>query len=189
MPETEAPPEGTEGAPPEGTEGTQETQPPADLGDAGKQAIDRMKSERNDARKEAKALQAKLEEIQRSSMTDQEKAIDEAKATARADALAEVGSKIAAAEFKAAAAGRLDDAQMTTLLSGLDLKAFLDDSGDVDPAKVKTFVDTVAPAVEETEPPPGDLLAGLDLGQGSRGTPGLGSTQLERDLRRTLGIS
>lgn len=188
MPDTEAPPEGTEGAPPEGTEGTEETQPPADLGDAGKQALDRMKAERNEARKREKALQAQLEEIQRSNMTDQEKAIDEAKATARAEALGEVGAKIAAAEFKAAAAGRLTDDQMTTLLSGLDLKAFLDVDGDVDPAKVKTFVDTVAPEVEETEQAPGDLLAGLDLGQGSRGTPGLGSTALERDLRRTLGI-
>lgn len=185
----EAPPEGTEGAPPEDAEGTQETQPPADLGDAGKQAIDRMKAERNDARNEAKALRAELDEFKRSQMTDQERLIDEAKAAARAEALAEAGSKVAVAEFKAAASGRLDDTQLSTLLGSLDLKAFLDDQGDVDPAKVKTFVDTVAPAIEETESTPGDLLHGLDLGQGTRQrTPGLGTTQLERDLKSKLGI-
>lgn len=189
MPEAEAPPEGTEDAPSEEAEGTQETQPPADLGDAGKQALDRMKAERNEARKQAKTVQAQLEELQRSQMSDQERAIDEAKAAARAEVTAEYGAKIATAEFKAAAGGRIPDDKMVTLLASLDLKAFLDDAGDVDPEKVKTFVDTIAPPVEETESAAGDLLASLDLGQGTRTkVPGLGTTALERDLRRTLGI-
>lgn len=184
----EASPEGSEDAPSEEAEGTQET-PPVDLGDAGKQAIDRMKTERNTARSEAKKLQAQLDELTRSSMSDQERAIDEAKAAARAEALAEVGAKVAVAEFKAAASGRLSDDAVSTLLAGLDLKAFLDDAGDVDPTKVRSFLDTVAPAVEEAAPTPGDLLSGLDLGQGARSrTPGLGTSAFERDLRRTLGI-
>lgn len=189
MPEGEAPAEGTEGAPPEGETAPPESGQPAELGDAGKQALDRMKSERNAAKAEAKKLQTQLEELQRSAMTDQEKAIDDAKATARAEALTEVGSKIAAAEFKAAAAGRFDDATMKTLLAGLDLKAFLDDTGDVDPTKVQTFVDSIAPAKTVDEEEVGDLLAALDGSQGARGkTPGLGTTEFERDLRRTLNI-
>lgn len=168
--------------------------PPVELGDAGKKALDAIRAEKKAAEKQAKELQAELDKLRQASMSEQEKAIADAVAAAKAETLTQVGSKVAVAEFKAAAAGRLDDGQLTALLGGLDLKAFLDDEGDVDAAKVKAFVDTVAPkAAAPDDPKPGDLLAGLDLGQGARGngkgTPGLGSTQLERDLKAKLGIS
>lgn len=160
---------------------TPEDDQPAELGDAGKKAIDRMKAERNAAQAQAKALEKELEEIKRSQMTDQEKAIAEARAEARAEALAEAGSNIAAAEFKAAAAGRLEDDQLTTLLDGLDLKAFLTD-GQVDTAKIASFMDGIAP-------PQGERRMTSDLGQGARTTStALNGDPLLRDLKSKLGI-
>jgi len=167
---------------------------PAELGDAGKKALEAERSAKKAAEKQAKTLQAEIDKLRQAAMSDQDKAIAEAVTAAKAETLAQVGGKIATAEFKAAAAGRLDDEQLTTLLSGLDLKAFLDDEGDVDTGKVRTFVDKVAPKAAAAEPAtPGDLLAGLDLGQGARGNgqgngPGLGTTAFERDLRAKLNI-
>ena len=150
----------------------------------------RAQARKHEDRAKANAAAAKeLEQVKASSMTEQEKAVAEAVAAARAETLADVGGKIARAEIKAAAAGRLPSASLDVLLDGLNLAAFLNDEGDVDAEKVTTFLDGIAPAQQDEELKPGDLLAGLDLGQGARGkTPGLGSTQFERDLRSKLGI-
>src|SRR5204863_5185923 len=74
-------------------------------------------------------------------------------------------TKVVAAEFKAAAAGRLDNAGIATLLEGLNLAAFVDENGDVDTVRVQSFVDGIAPAAETA---PADPFPLLDLGQGSR---------------------
>lgn len=55
----------------------------AGLGDAGKQALDRMKAERNEAKQEAAALKARLDKIEAANMSELERAQkerDEAKA-------------------------------------------------------------------------------------------------------------
>lgn len=161
---------------------TQEGSPPAELGDAGKKALDAERPRAKAAEKKAKELETELEEIKRSQMTDQEKAIEEARALARAEAFTEAASDIAVAEFKAANAGRLDEGQLTNLLSGLDVKAFLSDAGKVDTDKIQTFMDGIAPAPGERRP--------ADLGQGARsqGTA-LNGDPLLRDLKSKLGIS
>jgi hypothetical protein len=173
--------EGTETATVEGTETeTQEAGQPAELGDAGKKALDTLRAEKKAAEKEAKEAKAQLDELRRAAMSDQERAIDEAKATTRAEVLGQVGAKIAAAEFKAAASGRLDEDQLSTLLAGLDLKAFLTADGDVDADKVGSFIDGIAPTAHEGRP--------ADLGQGARSTMALNGDPLERDLKAKLGI-
>ena len=177
MPDPETPAEPPEGAQPEGDEAPQEEAPPADLGDAGKQALDRMKAERNAAKAEAKQLQSQLEELQRAQMTDQEKAIDEARAAARAEVMGEISSKVVAAEFKAAAAGRLDDAALTNLLGGLNLASFLDESGEVDTDKVANLVASIAPTP-----------ASADFGQGARSTASSGSDPLTDALKNAVGV-
>ena len=176
--------EETEGATSEETETeTQETGQPAELGDAGKKALDAERNRAKAAEKRAKELESELEEFRRSQMTEQEKAIDEARTQARAEALAEVGAKIAAAEFKAAAAGRMDDESLVALLGGLDLKAFLDDAGDVDGDKIRAFVDRIAPEQ-------GGVTA-ADLGQGARvGANGSGpSDPLLQTVQKFVGGS
>jgi len=177
--------EGAETATVEGTEGptddTQEGGQPAELGDKGAAALKSERASRREAEKKAKALETQLDELRRAQMTDQEKAIDEAKAATRAEVLEQVGSKVAAAEFKAAAATvGLGDDQLQTLLGGLDLKAFLTADGDVDADKVKSFIDGIAPTQGAGRP--------ADLGQGARSTMALNGDPLERALKDKLGI-
>lgn len=147
---------------------------------------------KHEARAKANAAAAKeRDELKQSMMSEQEKAIEQARNEARVAALREAGAKIAAAEVRAAAAGRLGDEQLTTLLEGLNLAAFINDDGEVDLDKVRKFVDGIAPApVNDTPQPPS-----FDLGQGARGTAkastgshALSGTQFEADLRNKLGI-
>lgn len=80
---------------------------PPDLGDAGKQAIDRMKAERNDAQAALKAAQAELEALRVAQMSEQERAIAVARAEAADEArtavLGDVNRRLFAAELRAAA--------------------------------------------------------------------------------------
>lgn len=119
--------------------------------------------------KDSAGAQKELDALKAQHMSETDKAIAQAKAEARTEALAEAGAKIARAEFKAAVGERLDDDGFDALLEGLDLKAFLDDNGDVDTSKIRSFVDRVVPKQEVNgyQPP--------DLGQGSRGTKATGS--------------
>lgn len=156
------------GATPPGGNADQGT-PPADLGDAGKQAIDRMKAERNAARAELKAANDKLAELERSSLQGQEKAVADAVAAAKAEAFNAVAAKLAAAEFKVAANGRFEVTE--DFLSGVNLAAFVDASGDVDTDKVKAFIDGITPAGAKPAP---------DLGQGVRSA----EPQIEMDPRK-----
>jgi len=155
----------------------------ADLGDAGKRALDAERESRKAAEKANKDLQTQLDELKRSQMNDQEKAIDEAKAQARAEVLTQVGSKIAASEFKAAAAGRLEDDQLATLLAGLDLNAFLDADNDVDSTKVRSFIDGIAPAGN------GTTTTRADLGQGARSQGSKPSDPLLEEIGKQLGFT
>lgn len=111
-----------------------------------------------------------LEQLRQSSMSDQEKAVAQAKAEGRTEAQKEAAAKVAEAELRAAAAGRLNDQQLASLLEGVDVAKFIDDVGDVDRDKVTKFVDGIAPKPDETTG-----SAWPDLGQGARGGAGAGS--------------
>lgn len=127
-----------------------------------------------------------LEDLRKQSMTEQERAVAEAVAQARTQTLAEVGSHLAAAEVRVAAAGRLDDDQLNTLIDSIDLPRFLNEDGTVDTGKVKALVDGIAPAATDQAPP--DPFKGLDLGQGSR-TPAvaLNSDELLKAVMDKVG--
>lgn len=142
-------------------------------------------SKKNEDRAKANAEAAKeLDKFRQQSMTETEKAVEQARAEARTAALAEAGGKVARAEIRAAAAGRLDAAALEVLVDGLNLAKFLDDDGEVDTAKVAAFVDGIAPKVEEEERPAGFP----DLGQGARSTTPLNGDPLLRDVKHVLGI-
>jgi hypothetical protein len=115
----------------------------------------------------AKAHQAaakELEQVKAASMSEQERAVAQAVAEARQQTLAEVGSHLAAAEVRVAAAGRLDDDQLVTLLDSIDLPKFLNEDGSVDTDKVNALVDGIAPKAPDTP----NVFEQVDLGQGSR---------------------
>lgn len=121
-----------------------------------------------------------LEQFRQASMTEQEKAVEQAKADARAAAFAEVGAKVAKAEVRAAAAGRLADEQVDTLLDGLNLAAFLDADGEVDRDRITAFIDGIVPKQTDTFP---------DLAQGARSEAvALNGDPLLRDLKSKLNI-
>lgn len=106
-----------------------------------------------------------LEELRKQSMSDAEKAVAEAREQARAEAFADVGGRLVKAEVRAVAAGRLGADQLATLLDGLNVAAFLTETGEVDAAKVAQFIDGIAP------PPDENTRRTPDLGQGRR-SPG-----------------
>lgn len=142
-------------------------------------------SKKNEDRAKANAEAAKeLEKFRQQSMTETEKLVEQARAEARTATLAEAGGKVARAEIRAAAAGRLDQAALDVLIDGLNLAKFLDDDGEVDTAKVAAFVDGIAPKAEEDEKPAGFP----DLGQGARSTTPLNGDPLLRDVKNALGI-
>lgn len=178
MPEDAAEP--TTGDPSE-NETTPNSEP---LEDPGKRALDAERQARRQAEKAHKAAMAEIEELRRQSMTDQEKAVADAVAEARKSAMVEVGSRIVAAEFKAAAAGRLTETQLATLLEVLDVGPFVNEDGDADVAKIGSFLDGIAPKPQEP------ASAGFpDLGQGARNTPALNGDPLLRDLKLKLGVT
>lgn len=128
-----------------------------------------------------------LEEFRRQSMTEQERAIDAARAEARAEAIAEFGGRLAEAEFRAVAAGRMSDEQVATLLEGVNLARFVGDNGEVDRAAVARFVDGIAPKQEQDAP---KTPAFPDLGQGTRsnGSMALNGDPLLKSVMAKLGI-
>lgn len=110
-----------------------------------------------------------LDALKQSQMTDQEKAVSDAKAEARAATLREVGGRIVGAEFKAAAAGRIVNGKpldVTNFVEGLNLSHYLTDTGEVDTDKVTTFLDGIAPKLDTST---GSGHRFPDLGQGNRG--------------------
>lgn len=126
-------------------------------------------AKKNESRAKANAEAAKeLEQVRQQSMSDTEKAVAQAKLDGRAEAMALVGAKLASAEIRAAAAGRLTAEQLETLTEGLNYAVFLDEEGDVDAKKVARFVDGIAPAKAEDNPAPAPVFP--DLGQGARGS-------------------
>lgn len=169
-----------------------------DLGLTPEQIKGRLEASRKwEDRAKANAKAAKdLEEVRRQSMTEQEQAVAEAVAAARAATLAEVGAELVDAEVTAAAAkltagGRTVDAD--ALLEGIDRARFLGEDGKPDSAAIATWLDRVAPKAAEQPKEQQPAPAFPDLGQGNRGggqsNMALNGDPLLRDLKTKLGIN
>lgn len=121
---------------------------------------------KNEQRAKDNAQKAKdYDALKKSTMSETEKAVAEAKAEGLAEGLKTGSSKIAQAEIRAALAGRHSDPD--AFIEGVDAARFIGDDGEVDRAQITAWVDKVAP-VGEQKPPV------LDLGQGNRGGHGAG---------------
>lgn len=123
-----------------------------------------------------KAKAAQYDQFAAQHQTDQQKAIEQAQADARAAML----PQLVTANFRAELAGRLvnaegnfDEAKLAAVLAPLDLKYFTDTSGNVDPEKVRGFATTIAPG--QPAPTGQPALQFPNLGQGPR-TPNAGSS-------------
>ncbi len=121
------------------------------LGDAGKQALDRMKEQRNAARTEARAFKSlgkTPEELQ--ALLDGQKPAGDApdpealKAEGRREALAESNARILRSEIKAAAAGKVAADMIADLPKLLDLSALeVDAEGNVDEDEIAEAIDAL----------------------------------------------
>lgn len=165
-----------------------------DLGDAGKKALEAERAARKAAEKEAKrvrGLEAELASLREQQMSEQEKAIEQARTSAaeeaRNEALTEVNRRLFRAEVKAAAAGKvadpdlLNDPEVAMSLLGLDEVPVTDD-GEVDAEAISAALDDLIErkpylAVGERQPVP-------DADQGARGNGG--KSQLTRDQLRNM---
>lgn len=101
----------------------------ADLGDAGKQALDRMKAERNQARKERRALAAELEELKKPKPDAADP--EQIRQQARAEARAEVLKDRALDRIEAKAAKLFADPEDARALLAAHVDDFVDD-GKID---------------------------------------------------------
>lgn len=129
-------------------------EPPAEpatgepLGDAGKKALADERAARKAAEKAAKDATAELETLRKASMTEQEKAIAEARAEARKEALALGAERLLRAEIRAAAGDRLADPSdaVAHLRDAGGLDRFLDSEGDIDTRAVSSAIDELIKA-------------------------------------------
>lgn len=135
------------------------------------------------AKSNATAAQ-ELEKLRLQSMTDQERAVEQARADARAETLREIGVSRVDDAVRVAVAGRTVD--VDALLEGLDRSRFVDDDGQPDRDAIASWVDRVAPKPSEQA-----VSSLIDLGQGARGNVNLAlnGDPLQRSLEQKLGIT
>lgn len=149
--------------------------------------VKQLRSEAAKYRSEAKTAAEELEKLRVAAMSEQERAIAEARIEGRTAAIHELGTRLVDAEIRAVASGRLTAGQMKILLQGLNRSAFLTDDGAVDEKAVKDFVEGIAPAPAEQQGPPPDPRF-PDFGQGQRGpSPASNDDSLLRALEEVSG--
>jgi hypothetical protein len=141
------------------------TTPPTEPATDWKAEAERYKAEarKQETRAKANAEAAKeLARVRSSSMSDQEKAVEEARQAARQEILNELGADLVDSAIKLAVGDRLAD--VDALLEGLDRSKFLGEDHRPDAKKIAAWVDRLAPAdgkARQTSTP--------DLAQGARG--------------------
>lgn len=87
------------------------------------------------------------DQLAREAMSASEKAVDDAKVQTRTEERGIFMPQLVLAEFKAAAAGRIDAAQVAAIVGPLDKTFFYGADGtSVDSAKVAAYIDQIAPA-------------------------------------------
>ncbi len=135
----------------------------------------KVQARKHEERAKANATAAKeLDQFRQASMSEQEKAIETARAEARAEAVTAMGRRLVDAEVRAAAKGRIAD--VDALLDGLDRARFLGEDGEPDVKAINGWVDRLAPK-----------KAVPDLGQGAR--PNGDAGDMNRMIRTQLGRS
>jgi hypothetical protein len=159
---TTTPPATGAGAAPPKTETKNED--PEGLGEAGLKALRAERARADEAERKRIAAETERDELRSKNQTAEEKAIEAAKKAGREEATLEANRRIARSEIKAAAGGKLQDAE--------DAASFL---GDLDRFIVKGEVDSkaITSAIDELVKAKPYLAA---AGKG-RPLPGGGATQ------------
>lgn len=113
------------------------------LGEPGKKALDRMKAERNEAKKASRERDAEIAELKRQiaakDKTPEENELEQARAEARAEAMSTANERVLRSEVKSAAAGKLrNPADALKLLSLTDFD--VNEDGDVDTDQIQEAI-------------------------------------------------
>lgn len=140
-----------------------------DLGDKGKQALDRMKTARNDAKKLAKEREAEIAKLKRQlaakDKSPEENELEQARAEARAEAITAANARVIRSEVKSAAAGKLRNPALAIKL--LDLTDFdVDENGDVDTDQIQEAISDLLEENPELAAQGGN--ASFDSGRGKQ---------------------
>lgn len=122
----------------------------------------RKHEDRNKALRGAAEKAKKWDDHQAANQTDTEKAIAEAKAAARTEALTEAGSDLVRQLFLAGAKGKLPADKAKTLADGLHAPNFLGDNLLPDAEKIDTYLTALLPTGSAGSG------SGPDMGQGRR---------------------
>ena len=124
----------------------------------------RKHEQRSAARGDYDTIKAERDRLASANQTEADKAIAAAAEAARREGESAATSKYAdllvAAKFESALAGKRKPDDIATIVSGIDPKKFLTDSGEVDTDKVTQYAAGLAPAGNGWP----------DTGQGNRGT-------------------
>lgn len=121
---------GTDGGDDEGTGTDGEDSEGSGTDDAAAAEAAKWKALSRKHERQSKANAAELDKLRKAGLSDQDKAIEEAREAGRAEAAKASATKLAAAELKAVGVPK-------DLVEDLDLTKFLDDSGEVDADKVE----------------------------------------------------
>lgn len=155
-----------------------------ELGPAGVKALNAMKARARAAERDAKKAQAELAKVTAANQSEQDKAIAQAKADGKAEALATSNERLVRAEVKSAAVGKL--AKPDLALKLLDLDDFApDDDGNVDEKAITSAIDDLVKEYPE-------LAAGAKPKPGSGGggaRPGApAGADMNSLIRRSAGF-
>lgn len=128
-------------------------------------------------RKELRAVQAELEKVRQAGLSEQEKAVAAAKADGLAEATRSVGPRLVRAEFRAAAAGQVDQRTLDAYLEDADLVKFLGDDGEPDLKAITARIERLGGGQKRT-----------DFDGGAR-SPAPKGTDMNALIRRVAGRS
>lgn len=102
--------------------------------------VDRIVADRVTRERAKYADYTDLKKRAASAMTEQERAVAEAEQRGATTALAKTGARLARAEFRASAAGRVDPAAVDGFLEYADLTKFVGDDGEPDARAIEAAV-------------------------------------------------
>lgn len=102
-------------------------------------------------RRELRATQAELKKLREANQTETEKALSEAEQRGHATALDKVGTRLAQAELRAAAAGRIDKETLAGFLEYADLKRFVGADGEPDTKAIEAAITKLGGAERPTD--------------------------------------
>ena len=132
--------EGTKTPEPDAGTKPPETGDAGELGEPGKAALEAERRARKEAERRLKVAEAEVEKAKVAGLSESERAVEEARHTAREETAAGFKTKLAASALRAAAAAKLQDPE--DALRFLDLAAIkVDDEGEVDTKGLAGMVD------------------------------------------------